>query len=77
MGSLQSYQLAYVLTGPNNPATQVLSLAIFTQAFGGGTSSGSVASQGYAGAISMVQFVIVGLISVAVLVYLSRQESKT
>jgi ABC-type sugar transport system permease subunit len=77
VGSLQSYQLAYVLTGPNNPATQVLSLAIFTQAFGGGTSSGSVASQGYAGAISMVQFVIVGIISVAVLLYLRRQEAKT
>jgi len=35
IGSLQSYQLIYVLTGPINPATQVLSLAIFTQGFGG------------------------------------------
>ncbi|MBN9189495.1 MAG: sugar ABC transporter permease, partial [Microbacterium sp.] len=35
VGSLQSYQLAYVLTGPNNPATQLLSLAIFAQGFGG------------------------------------------
>jgi len=77
VGSLQSYQLAYVLTGPNNPATQLLSLAVFTQAFGGGTSSGSSQSQGYAAAISMVQFVIVGIISIAVLVYLRRQESKT
>jgi raffinose/stachyose/melibiose transport system permease protein len=76
VGSLQSYQLAYVLTGPNNPATQLLSLAVFTQAFGGGTSSGSSQSQGYAAAISMVQFVIVGIISIAVLVYLRRQESK-
>ena len=35
IGALQSYQLIYVLTGPINPATQVLSLAIFTQGFGG------------------------------------------
>ncbi len=76
VGSLQSYQLAYVLTGPNNPATQLLSLAVFTQAFGGGTASGSSQSQGYAGAISMVQFVIVGIISVGVLTYLRKQESK-
>jgi ABC-type sugar transport system permease subunit len=76
VGSLQSYQLAYVLTGPNNPATQLLSLAVFTQAFGGGTSSGSSASQGYAASISMVQFVIVGIISLAVLGYLRRQEAK-
>jgi ABC-type sugar transport system permease subunit len=76
VGSLQSYQLAYVLTGPNNPATQLLSLAVFTQAFGGGTSSGSSASQGYAASISMVQFVIVGIVSLAVLGYLRRQEAK-
>lgn len=77
VGSLQSYQLAYVLTGPNNPATQLLSLAVFTQAFGGGTTSGSSQSQGYAASISMVQFVMVGIISIAVLLYLRKQESKT
>ena len=58
IGSLQSYQLIYVLTGPINPATQVLSLAIFTQGFGG-AQGGTTLSQGYAAAISMVQFVIV------------------
>jgi ABC-type sugar transport system permease subunit len=77
VGSLQSYQLAYVLTGPNNPATQLLSLAVFTQAFGGGTTSGTSQSQGYAASISMVQFVMVGIISIAVLLYLRKQESKT
>jgi ABC-type sugar transport system permease subunit len=76
VGSLQSYQLAYVLTGPNNPATQLLSLAIFSQTFGGGTSSGTSASQGYAAAISMIQFVIVGVISLAVLVYLRKREAR-
>jgi raffinose/stachyose/melibiose transport system permease protein len=76
VGSLQSYQLAYVLTGPNNPATQLLSLAIFSQTFGGGTSAGTSASQGYAAAISMIQFVIVGVISLAVLVYLRKREDR-
>ncbi|MCI0158059.1 sugar ABC transporter permease [Leifsonia shinshuensis] len=72
IGALQSYQLAYVLTGPSNPATQLLSLAIFAQGFGGGVSG----SQGYAAAISVVQFVIVGIISLAVMWYLRRRESK-
>lgn len=74
VGSLQSYQLIYVLTGPNNPATQVLSLAIFTSGFGGSSSGGAVQSQGYAAAISMVQFVMVTVISLMVLVYLRKRE---
>lgn len=73
IGSLQSYQLIYVLTGPDNPATQVLSLAIFTQGFGG--RGGAVQSQGYAAAISIVQFVLVMIVSLAVLVYLRRKET--
>jgi ABC-type sugar transport system permease subunit len=76
VGSLQSYQLIYVLTGSNNPATQVLSLAIFSQGFGGSSSGGAVQSQGYAAAISIVQFVLVGVISLVVLTYLRRRESK-
>ncbi len=72
IGALQSYQLAYVLTGPSNPATQLLSLAIFAQGFGGGVNG----SQGYAAAISVVQFVIVGIISLAVMWYLRRRESR-
>lgn len=76
VGSLQSYQLIYVLTGPNNPATQVLSLAVFTQSFGGGTLGGSSQSQGYAAAISMVQFAVVGVITLVVLTYLRKREAK-
>ncbi|WP_121368239.1 carbohydrate ABC transporter permease [Frondihabitans australicus] len=76
VSSLQSYQLAYVLTGPNNSATQLLSLAIFSQGFGGSASTGTSQSQGYASAISIVQFVIVGVISLAVLAYLRRREAK-
>lgn len=74
IGALQSYQLIYVLTGPINPATQVLSLAIFTQGFGGAQGQ-AVQSQGYAAAISMVQFVIVAIISLASLAYLRRRET--
>ncbi|MGO4601986.1 carbohydrate ABC transporter permease [Terrabacter sp. 2YAF2] len=74
IGALQSYQLIYVLTGPINPATQVLSLAIFTQGFGG-AQGGTALSQGYAAAISMVQFVIVMIVSLATLVYLRRKET--
>jgi raffinose/stachyose/melibiose transport system permease protein len=76
VSSLQNYQLAYVLTGPNNPATQLLSLAIFSQGFGGSASSGIAQSQGYACAISMVQFVIVAIVSFLVMTYLRRREAR-
>jgi raffinose/stachyose/melibiose transport system permease protein len=76
VSSLQNYQLAYVLTGPNNSATQLLSLAIFSQGFGGSASSGVGQSQGYACAISIVQFVIVAIASFVVLSYLRRREAR-
>jgi len=75
IGSLQSYQLIYVLTGPENPATQVLSLAIFAQGFGGSSTGGAVQSQGYAAAISIVQFVLVMIISLGMLTYLRKRET--
>lgn len=75
VGTLQNYQLAYVLTGPNNQATQLLSLAIFSQAFGG-SSQGIGQSQGYAATISVIQFFIVGIASVLVLLYLRRREAR-
>jgi ABC-type sugar transport system permease subunit len=76
VSSLQSYQLIYVLTGPNRASTQVLSLAVFTQSFGNAGLGGSSQSQGYAAAISMVQFVIVGVITLVVLTYLRKREAK-
>lgn len=76
VGTLQSYQLAYVLTGPNNQATQLLSLAIFSQAFGGNATSGLGQSQGYAATISVIQFFIVGIASLLVLTYLRRREAR-
>jgi len=75
VNALQSYQLTYVLTGPNNPSTQVLSLLIFVQGFGG--KSGMLSqSQGYAAAISVIQFFIVGIVTIAALWYLRRREAK-
>jgi ABC-type sugar transport system permease subunit len=76
VGSLQNYQLAYVLTGADNPATQLLSLAIFSQAFGGSTTTGTFQSQGYAASISVIQFFVVGIISLVVLAYLRRREAR-
>ena len=75
IGSLQSYQLAYVLTGPANPATQLLSLAIFSQGFGAG-NPGVSQSQGYAASISIIQFVIVGVVSLLALAYLRKREDR-
>jgi ABC-type sugar transport system permease subunit len=76
VASLQSYQLIYVLTGPANQATQVLSLEMYVKAFGGGAlGQGTGATQGYAAAISMVQFVIVGVIAIAALLLLRRRET--
>lgn len=76
IGALQSYQLDYVLTGTSNPATSLLSLEIFGQAFGNASGSGGDISQGYASAISIVQFVVVGIIALTVLAYLRRRETQ-
>ncbi len=76
VNALQSYQLAYVLTGPNNRATQLLSTEIFVQGFGGAAGTTTSQSQGYASAISILQFILVGVISLLALVYLRRREAK-
>jgi raffinose/stachyose/melibiose transport system permease protein len=76
VNALQSYQLVYVLTGPNNRATQVLSLEVYVQGFGGVAGSVVSQSQGYAAAISILQFVLVGVISLIALAYLRRREAR-
>jgi raffinose/stachyose/melibiose transport system permease protein len=76
VNALQSYQLAYVLTGPNNRATQLLSTEIFVQGFGGVPGTQVSQSQGYAAAISILQFILVGAISLIALLYLRRREAK-
>lgn len=78
VGTLQSYQLAYVLTGASNPATAVLSLLVFAEGFGGGANASGTAyqSQGYGAAISMLQFLLVGAITLVVMTYLRRRETQ-
>lgn len=76
VNALQSYQLTYVLTGPNNPSTQVLSLLVYVQGFGGKSGTSLSQSQGYASAISIVQFLLVGAISLIALAVLRRREAK-
>lgn len=75
VNAMQSYQLTYVLTGASNRATQVLSLQVYQQAFGGRSGTTLVQSQGYAASISMVQFLLVGIITFFTLWYLRRKES--
>ncbi|HEY0187746.1 MAG TPA: sugar ABC transporter permease [Cellulomonas sp.] len=75
VNALQSYQLTYVLTGASNKATQVLSLQVYQQAFGGKSGTTLVQSQGYAAAISMIQFVLVAVITFLTLTYLRRREA--
>jgi ABC-type sugar transport system permease subunit len=71
IGSLQSYQMIYVLTG-NRASTKVFSLSVFFTAFGSGHDT--AATQGYAATISMVQFVLVAIVAAIALAYLRRRE---
>jgi len=75
VNAMQSYQLAYVLTGSANRATQLLSTLIYVQGFGG-TGGGVAESQGYAASISIVQFVLVGVVSLIALRILRRREAR-
>ncbi|MEQ6897613.1 sugar ABC transporter permease [Microbacterium sp. KR10-403] len=76
VNALQSYQLIYVLTGPSNKATQVLSLLVYVQGFGGQSGTTLSQSQGYAAAVSMVQFALVAVISLLSLWFLRRREAR-
>ena len=73
IGSLQSYQLIYVLTGLQNQATSVLSLLLFKIGFGLG---GSAQSQGFASAVSIVQFILVAIVALVAYSYLRRRENQ-
>jgi raffinose/stachyose/melibiose transport system permease protein len=72
IGSLQSYQLVYVLTdGLHN--TSVLGYEVFSVGFMGASGS-QLSEQGYAAAISLVQFVITAALALVVLGFLRRRE---
>ena len=74
IGSLQSFQLIYVLTGVLNPATSVLSLLLFKIGFG--LSGGTGQTQGFASAISIIQFSLVAVIALLAYSYLRRRENQ-
>ncbi|MGO2360182.1 MAG: carbohydrate ABC transporter permease [Brachybacterium tyrofermentans] len=76
VNAMHSYQLTYVLAGPSNRSTQVLSLLVYVQAFGGESGTSLSQSQGYAAAIATLQFVLVGVIALATLFYLRRREAR-
>ncbi|MDR2454479.1 MAG: sugar ABC transporter permease [Bifidobacteriaceae bacterium] len=74
VNAMQSYQLTFVLTGAMNKATQVLSLQVYHLSFGTRGGAALTQSQGYAASISMIQFLLVGAISLGTMVWLRRRE---
>lgn len=75
IGTLQTFQLIFVLTG-DNPYTSVLALKIFTIGFTANATGSAVQQQGLASAISIIQFVMVGVIALTALRYLRRRETQ-
>ena len=69
VGSLQTYQIIFVLTG-DRPTTSVLAMRIFSLGFGGGSE------QGYASAISMIQFALISVVTLVALRYLRKKETQ-
>lgn len=68
VGSLQTYQIIFVLTG-DRPTTSVLAMQIFSVGFGS-------SDQGYASAISIIQFVLVSVITLIALRFLRKKETQ-
>lgn len=75
IGALQTFQLVYVLTG-DNPYTSVLALKIFSIGFDTNNTGSAVQQQGLASAVSIIQFVLVGVFALAALGYLRRRETQ-
>lgn len=73
IGSLQAWQLFYVLVG-YKPGTQVLGYLVFAEGFGQGTSP--TFRQGFAAAASIVLFVLVLVIGFAANRYVSWREQR-
>ena len=76
IGSLASYQYVYVLTsGEYN--TNVLAYDVFAATFGGSATGGGgngIQQQGYAAAVSIIQFGVIIVIALTALWYLRRRE---
>lgn len=75
IGALQTFQLIFVLTG-DTPYTSVLALKIFTIGFDATATGSAVQQQGLASAVSIIQFVLVGVFALAALGYLRRRETQ-
>ncbi len=76
IGSLQAWQLFYVLLGYRN-GTQVLGYIIYAQGFGQATGSTSSAfRQGYAAAASVVLFCLVLVVGLTTQNFLRRREER-
>lgn len=75
IGALQTFQLIFVLTN-DKPYTSVLALKIFTIGFDSSATGSSVQQQGLASAVSIIQFVLVGVFALAALGYLRRRETQ-
>lgn len=76
IGSLQAWQLFYVLLGWRN-GTQVLGYLVFAQGFG--QAGGGVAQafrQGYAAAASIVLFIVVLIFGLSTQYFLQRREER-
>lgn len=72
IGGLQGYSMIYVLMGTGRPYTETLGMAVFSAGFGGSGSS----TQGFAAAVAMIQFALVGVVAIIVLTVLRRREVK-
>ncbi|MDB5081633.1 MAG: sugar transporter permease [Chloroflexi bacterium] len=80
IGSLQTYQLIYVLTG-GQFETSTLALQVFKIGFqgsisGGGLSRVSQVQQGYAASIAMIQFAFILVVALGSQWYLRRRETQ-
>lgn len=75
IGSLQAWQLFWVLTGYKN-GTQVLGYVVYAEGFGATGEISAPARQGYAAAASIVMFFFVMLFGLSSNYLLNRRERK-
>lgn len=71
IAGLQTYSMIYVLMGTGRPYAETLGMAVFSAGFGSGGTT-----QGFAAAVAMIQFVLVGVIAMIVLTVLRRREAR-
>jgi ABC-type sugar transport system permease subunit len=72
ISGLQGYSLIYVLMGTGHPESETIGMAVFSAGFG----SAGTSTQGFGAAVAMIQFVIVGVVAIAVLTFLRRREAR-